>query len=98
MVFQILAKIEMTWNKNWLFGHRFETVQHFYFIFSRIMIFYSAYIYMVQISLQNSGGKVIFLGTPPPPPWALTGSESTLVTWVLSTYFDLKIYHFTERN
>ena len=44
MVFQILAKIEMTRNKNWLFGRHFETVQHFYNFFSRIVIFYSPYI------------------------------------------------------
>ena len=29
--FQILAKIEMTQNKNRLFGGHFETVQHFQF-------------------------------------------------------------------
>ena len=29
VVFQILAKIEMTRNKNRLFGLHFETVQHF---------------------------------------------------------------------
>ena len=34
------------------------------------MIFYSAYIY-VQISLQNSAGKVVFYGwVPKNPPWA----------------------------
>ena len=26
---KFLAKIEMTQNKNWLFGRHFETVQHF---------------------------------------------------------------------
>ena len=31
--FQILAKIEMTQNKNQLFGRHFETVQHFFFFF-----------------------------------------------------------------
>ena len=31
MVFQNLAKIEMTQNKNRLFGRHFETVQHFNF-------------------------------------------------------------------
>ena len=31
VVFQILAKIEMTRNKNQLFGHHFETVQDFQF-------------------------------------------------------------------
>ena len=44
-VIQILAKIEMTPNKNRLFGSHFETVQHFNFFFFRIVIFYSPYIY-----------------------------------------------------
>ena len=29
VVFQNLAKIEMTRNENWLFGRHFETEQHF---------------------------------------------------------------------
>ena len=33
VVLQILAKIEMTRNKNRLFGRSFETVQHFHFHF-----------------------------------------------------------------
>ena len=33
MVFQILANIEMSQNKNRLFGRHFETVQHFQFFF-----------------------------------------------------------------
>ena len=45
VVFQILAKIEMMQNKNRLFGCHFETVQHFQFFFSRIVIFYSPYIH-----------------------------------------------------
>ena len=36
--------------------------------------------YMVQISLQNSGRKVVFLGGSMQPPWASSGSKSTLVT------------------
>ena len=44
VVFQILANIEMTRNKNWLFNRHFEKVQHFHFFF-RIVIFYSPYIY-----------------------------------------------------
>ena len=37
--------------------------------------------YMVQISLQNSGGKVVFSGGVPwNPPWALTGVK---VPWSL---------------
>ena len=36
MVFQNLAKIEMTQNKNWLFGSQFETVQHFKKFFAEL--------------------------------------------------------------
>ena len=63
VVFQILAKIEMTRNKNRLFGRHFETVQHFHFFFFAELWIFIAHTYMVQISLQNSGGKVV-LGTP----------------------------------
>ena len=59
VVFQILAKIEMTRNKTRLFGRHFETVQYFNF-FSELW-FLIVHTYMVQISLQNSGGKVVFL-------------------------------------
>ena len=47
VVFQILATIKMTQNKNRLFGRHFETVQHFhfFFFFCRIVHFYSPYIY-----------------------------------------------------
>ena len=48
MFFQNLAKIEMTQNKNRLFGRHFETVQHFIYLFiffCRIVIFYDPYIY-----------------------------------------------------
>ena len=71
-------KIEMPWNENWLFGHHFETVQHFivfsfylfilfFFMFLLLLLsFQNWYIlivhaYMVQISLQTSSGKVVFL-------------------------------------
>ena len=36
VVFQILAKIEMTRNKNRLFGRRFQTAQHFNFFFAEL--------------------------------------------------------------
>ena len=36
MVFQILAKIEMTRNKNRLFGRHFETLQHFQYFFAEL--------------------------------------------------------------
>ena len=45
VLFQILAKIEKTRNKNRLFGRHFETVQHFQLFFCRIVNFYSPYIY-----------------------------------------------------
>ena len=62
-LFQILAKIEMTRNKNSLFGSHFETVQHFSKISLEIMVLI-VHTYMVQISLQNSGGKVVFHTCP----------------------------------
>ena len=36
VVFQVLAKIEMTRNKNRLFGRHFETVQHFQIFFAEL--------------------------------------------------------------
>ena len=48
-VFQILAKTEMTQNKNGLFGRHFETVQHFQFFFAELW-FFIVHSYMVQIS------------------------------------------------
>ena len=36
VIFQILAKIEMTRNKNRLFGRHFETVQHFQNFFAEL--------------------------------------------------------------
>ena len=81
MVFQNLAKIEMTQNKNQLFGRHFETEQHFiYFFFFAELWFFIARTYMVQISLQNSGGKMVFSGGFHEPPLGTNGSKSTLVT------------------
>ena len=67
VVFQNLAQIEMTRNKNRLFGRHFETVQQLIFFFLQNCDFLCP-VYMVQISLQNSGGKVVFLGGPWNPP------------------------------
>ena len=67
VVFQILAKIEMTRNKNRLFGRHFETVQYFQFFFSELW-FFIVHIYMVQISLQNSARKVVFYAWVPRNP------------------------------
>ena len=61
MVFQNLAKIEMTRNKKRLFGRHFETVQHLIFFFAELWFFITR-TYLVQISVQNSGGKVVFSG------------------------------------
>ena len=82
MVFQNLAKIEMTRNNNRLFGRHFETVQHFNIFFAELWSSMTR-TYMVQISLQNSGGKVVFSGgggVPWNPPLGTNGCKSTLVT------------------
>ena len=78
--FQILAKIKMTRNKNRLFGRHFEAKQHLIFFFQNC--FFIVHTYMVQISLQNSSGKVFFLGGFHGPPLGTNRSESTLVTSV----------------
>ena len=57
---QILAKTEMTRNKNRLFGRHFESLQHF--SKNAELWFFIMQTYMVHISFQNSGGKVVFLG------------------------------------
>ena len=50
VVFQILAKIELTRNKNRLFGRHFETVQHSQNFFAELW-FFIVHTYVVQISL-----------------------------------------------
>ena len=78
----------MTRNKKRLFGRHFETVQHFIFfcIFLQnyvvvvVVVFFIVHTYMVQTSLQNSGGKVVFLEGSMEPPLGTNGSKSTLVT------------------
>ena len=64
VVFQILAKIEMTQNKNRLFGRHFEMVHYLLQNYD----FFIVHTYVVQISSRNSAGKVVFtvgsLGTP----------------------------------
>ena len=84
VVFQNLAKIEMTPNENRLFGRHFETEQHFKMFFAELR-FFIARTYMVQISLQNSGGKVVFSGGSMVPPWAPTGVK---VPWSLKCYMN----------
>ena len=81
--FSNFGQIEMTRNKNRLFGRHFKTVQHFHFLFFSELLTFIVHTYMVQISLQNSGGKVVFYGwvpRNPPPPLGTNGSKSTLVT------------------
>ena len=82
MVFQILARIEMTRNRNWLFGRHFEAVQHFQNLFPELW-FLIVHTYMVPISLQNSGGKRFFRGDSMEPPWAPTGVKKYLGRQVL---------------
>ena len=81
VVFQILAKMEMSRNKNRLFGRHFETVQHFQIFFAEIVIFYSPYIYganfIAKVRWENGFLKD---GTPP---WAPTGVK---VPWSLKCY------------
>ena len=62
VVFQILTR------ENRLFGRHFETVQHIniFFVCLQNCDFLIAHTYMVQISLQNSCGKVISGGSMEP--------------------------------
>ena len=70
----------MTQNKNRLFGRHFETVQDLKLFFAELWFFMSR-TYVVQISLQNPGGKMVFSGGGSMEPRLGTnGSKSTLVT------------------
>ena len=64
VVFRIFTKIEMTRNKNWLFGRHFETVQHFQFFFAGLWFFYSPYIYGANL-IAKFGWKSSFLRLGP---------------------------------
>ena len=75
MFFQILTK--MMRNKNRLLGRHFETVQ--YLKKKTELWFLIVHEYMMQISMQNSSGKVVsggFHGTP----LGTNASKSSLVT------------------
>ena len=74
VVFQILAKIEMT------IGYSAIILKRYNIFFFKIVIFFIVYTYMVQISLQKIGGKMFFLGGSMEPPWAPTGVK---VPWSL---------------
>ena len=78
MVFQNLAKIEMTRTKNRLFGRHFETVQHLKIFFAELWFFMTR-TYMVQISLQKWESGFLGGGSMEPP-LGTNGSKSTLVT------------------
>ena len=74
--FQIFSQ-----NKNWLFGRHFETVQRIFFFFSRIMNFYSAYIYGANFIAKFWWESGFLRGFHLPwNPLDINGSESTLVT------------------
>ena len=80
VVFQILAKIEMTRNKNQLFGRHFETVQYFTILFCKIVIFYSPYIYGANFIAKFPWESDFLRRGSMEPPWAPTGVKVTLVT------------------
>ena len=85
MVFQNLAKIEMTRNKNRLFGRHFETVQHFILFYSFIFFlqncdFYCPYIYGANFIAKFRWESGFLRGVPWNPPWAPTGVK---VPWSL---------------
>ena len=72
--FQMLAKIEMKRNKNWLFGRHFETVEHFKNFFAELYFFYKPYIWC-KFHCKIPVGKWFSQA-----PLGTNGSESTLVT------------------
>ena len=81
MFFQVLAKIEMTRNKNRLFSRHFETVQHFFlFFYFRIAIFYSPYTYGANFIAKFRWESGFLRLGPQEPPLGTNGSKSTLVT------------------
>ena len=86
VVFQILAKIEMTRNKNRLFGRHFETVQIFY-IFSWNMVVISVYTYGVKITKKIPVGKWFSLGVPWNPPLCTNGSAGYIMQLSVNLFF-----------
>ena len=49
--FQILAKIKMTRNKNWLFGRHFETVRYFTLLYFTLLYFTLLYFTLLYFTL-----------------------------------------------
>ena len=72
VVFEILTKIEMTRNKNRLFGRHSQTVQRFQIFFCRIVIFYSLYIHGVNFIAKFRWESGFLKGGSMEPPWAPT--------------------------
>ena len=74
--FQILAKIEMTRNKNRLFVGHFETVQHFPRPPPRIMDFGIAYIYGANFIAKFRWESGFLRGSSmDPPPLGMLGHQ-----------------------
>ena len=85
--FQNLDKIEMIRNKNRHLAailKRYSILELFCFVLFCFVFWHNCYLFliartnMMQIALQNSGGKVVFSGEP--PSLGTNGSKSTLVT------------------
>ena len=72
VVFQILAKIEMSRNENRLFGRHFETVHIFYIFFQKYGCNQCIFIWCKD-NLKIPVGKWFFKGGSMEPPFALTG-------------------------
>ena len=70
----------MMQNKNRLFGRHFERYNILTVFFAEQWSFIVQLLYVVQISLQNSGGKAVFGGGGGSIPLGTNGSENTLVT------------------
>ena len=79
MVFQHLAKIEMTRNKNRLFGRYFETVQRFKIFLQNCDFFLPVPIWC-KFHFKIPVGEWFSQGGSMEPPWAPTGVK---VPWSL---------------
>ena len=86
VVFQILAKIEMTQNENWLFGRHFETVQIFYILFSRNMVLISVYIHGAKVIKKYLWKSGFLWGGSMEPPYAPYGSAGYLMQLSVKPY------------
>ena len=94
VVFQILAKIEMTRNKiDYLSAILKQYNILIFSFFCRIIIFIVHTYNIVQIPSQNSAGKVVFYGWVPRtlPPWAPTGVKVPWSLKVLIWYYEFSL-------